>query len=292
MSSGNLTADRRFAYGQMLREEGDASGAADVIAQALELVPTWTEGRFALAETLADSGQVDAASAEYRAYLALDPSDSMGASIRLALLGAAAPPAAVPEAYVRRLFDEYAPRFDKSLVDRLAYRAPEALRAAVGAIPRGRKYTSMLDLGCGTGLAGAAFRPMTEWLEGVDLSSRMVGEARRKKIYDHLAVNDMIEHLRAATRRFDLMVAADVLVYLGPLDDIFRAVHARIAVDGVFAFTVQRHEGEISSLGAGASLSPQPDLYRGLRGRRRIHNRRALTMTSSATKRASTCRDC
>ncbi|TAL02439.1 MAG: methyltransferase domain-containing protein [Rhodospirillaceae bacterium] len=249
MSSGNLTADRRFAYGQMLRENGDAAGAAEVIAQALELAPAWAEGRFALAETLAESGRTDAASAEYRAYLVLDPADSMGASIRLALLGSDTPPATVPEAYVRRLFDEYAPRFDKSLVDRLAYRAPEALRAAVGAIPTGRKYTATLDLGCGTGLAGAAFRSMTEWLEGVDLSPRMVGEARRKKIYDHLAVGDMSEHLRAATRHFDLVVAADVLVYVGALDDIFRAVRGKTTDDGVFAFTVQRHDGEDFMLG-------------------------------------------
>jgi len=241
MSSGNLTADRRFAYAQMLRESGDMTGAADLITQALELAPRWAEGRFALAETLALAEQKDAAAAEYRTYLALDPADSMGAAIRLALLETATPPAALPAAYVCRLFDEYAPRFDTALVDGLAYRAPQALRDAVGTA---RMYDAALDMGCGTGLAGAAFRSMTTWLEGVDLSSRMVAEAARKDIYDHLAVADMIAHLRTATRSFDLVVAADVLVYMGALTSLFEAVHAHMTASGTFAFTVQRHDDD------------------------------------------------
>ena len=158
MSSGNLTADRRFAYGQMLRESGDLSGAVDVLIQTLELTPQWSEGRFALAETLAEAGRVAKATQEYRAYLALDPADSMGAGIRLALLSATPAPDGLPDAYVRRLFDDYAPRFENALMERLAYRAPAALRAAVDNVASGRAFRTMLDLGCGTGLAGVAFR--------------------------------------------------------------------------------------------------------------------------------------
>jgi predicted TPR repeat methyltransferase len=249
MPSGNLTADRRFEYGQMLREVGDPAGAADVIAQALELVPTWAEGRFALAEVLADANRKDDAIAAYRAYLTLDPADSMGASLRLGLLGAVHSPTVMPEAYVRRLFDEYAPRFDKSLVEGLAYRAPEALRTAVDQVTPGRDFGAMLDLGCGTGLAGVAFRPVVARLDGVDLSTRMVAEAERKGVYDHLVVGDMVAHLAQATSLFDLIVAADVLVYLGALNDVFRAVRAKIAADGVFAFTVQRAEAGDFGLG-------------------------------------------
>jgi predicted TPR repeat methyltransferase len=249
MSSGNLTADRRFEYGQMLREIGDPAGAADVIAQALELVPTWAEGRFALAEALADANRKDDAIAAYRAYLARDPADSLGAAIRLGLLGATPTPAVMPDAYVRRLFDEYAPRFDKSLVEGLAYRAPDALRSAVDGLAPRRMFAAMLDLGCGTGLAGVAFRPVATRLDGVDLSARMVAEAERKGIYDHLAVGDMIAHLAQAPAPFDLIVAADVLVYLGALDAVFGAVRSKITADGVFAFTVQRAETGDFALG-------------------------------------------
>ncbi len=249
MSSGSLAADRRFDYARMLQEKGDHAGAADLIAQALELAPTWPEGHFAFAEALAQTDDRARAEAGYRRYLALDPADSMGATARLALMRAETP-AALPDAYVRRLFDEYAPRFETALVQRLNYRAPEKLRAAVAELAPARHFAATADLGCGTGLAGAAFRPMTAWLEGVDLSPAMVAVARTKAIYDALAVDDMCAHLGAATRFFDLVIAADVLVYVGDLTPVFTAV-ARASVAGaLFAFTTQRHEKAGFALGA------------------------------------------
>lgn len=248
MSSGNLTADRRFDYARSLAAEGDHRAAADVIAQALELAPDWAEARFAYAEALAKSGDRVGAEAAYRVYLARDPSDSMGARVRLALL-AEATPAALPEAYVRRLFDEYAPRFDAALVERLHYRAPEKLRAAVDSASPGRRFARALDLGCGTGLAGAAIRDRVDWLEGVDLSPAMVAEARRKTIYDHLAVGEMAAFVAATPQPFDLVLAADVLVYVGDLAPLFRALTGRMTGGGLFAFTLQCHDGPGFMLG-------------------------------------------
>ena len=249
MSSGNLNADRRFDYARALRSAGDHAGAADLIAQALELAPTWPEGTFAHAEALADAGAPDDAITAYRRYLALDPADSMGAAVKLALL-AAQTPATLPEAYVRRLFDDYAPRFDASLVDKLAYRGPQKLRAAVDALAPGRRFAATLDLGCGTGLSGAAFRDATDWLEGVDLSPGMVEQARRKAIYDALAAGDMSAHLAVATRRFDLVIAADVVVYLGDLAPLMGAINRATMPGALIAFTAQRHDGSGYVLGA------------------------------------------
>jgi predicted TPR repeat methyltransferase len=248
MTSGNLTADRRFDYARMLKAEGDPAAAADLIAQALELAPRWAEGRFAQAEALAEAGDRAGAAAAYRAYLALDPADSMGAALRLALLDSATP-AAMPQAYVRRLFDDYAPRFDAALVDRLSYRAPEALRAAVAEIAPGRRFARMLDLGCGTGLAGAAFRDCVSVLDGVDLSAAMVAEARRKDLYDKLAVAEMAEFLGTTSERNDLVVAADVLVYVGDLAPLLAAIARATQPDALVAFTLQRHDGPGYRLG-------------------------------------------
>ena len=242
MSSGNLTADRRFDYARSLRAEGDHRAAADVIGQALELAPDWAEARFALAEALAESGDRAGAEAAYRAYLARDSADSMGARLRLALLDATTP-SALPEAYVRRLFDEYAPRFDAALVERLQYRAPEKLRAALELAAPDRRFARALDLGCGTGLAGAAIRDRADRLEGVDLSTAMVAVAQRKTIYDHLAAGEMVSYVIAAPLPFDLVLAADVLVYVGDLAPLFAAVAARMTAGGLFAFTLQRHDG-------------------------------------------------
>lgn len=246
MSSGNLTADRRYAFAQTLRAEGDSVAAADVMAQAMELAPGWAEGRFTLAEMLADAGQADAAAAEYSAYLAADPADSMGAAARLTLLGAAPTPAELPAAYVTRLFDEYAPRFDAALTERLAYRGPAILKEAVTRVRPGT-FSRVFDLGCGTGLSGAAFRDMAGWLGGVDLSPAMVKKAEAKAIYDHLEAGDMTAALAAIETPCDLILAADVLVYVGELAPLFAAVRPKLA--GLFAFTVQRADGGDYSLG-------------------------------------------
>jgi len=245
MSSGNLDADRRFTYAQGLRQDGDHAAAADVFAQALELTPGWAEGHFALAEALADAGRREDAIDAYRTYLALDAADSMGAGARLHLLGAAGRPQILSGAYVRRLFDEYAARFDQALVGRLQYRAPQILRAALGE----RTFDRAFDLGCGTGLVGEAIRDICTWLGGVDLSPAMTQAAARKAIYDHLETADML----AALERIepcDLMIAGDVLVYCGDLVPVFTAVRAKLHPSGVFALTLQHSEGDDYVLGA------------------------------------------
>lgn len=248
MSSGNLTADRRFAMAQTLRAEGDFAAAADVISQALELAPTWAEGRFAFAESLADAGQQEAAVAAYQAYLALDPADSMGAAARLTLLGASPVPAELPAAYIARLFDEYAPRFDSALTERLAYRGPEILKEAVSRVRPGR-FSRVFDLGCGTGLSGAAFRDAADWLGGVDLSAAMVRQAVGKGLYDHLEAGDMAAALRALHTPCDLIIAADVFVYVGELAPLFTMVRHQLIPGGLFAFTVQRADEGDYTLG-------------------------------------------
>ena len=47
-------------------------------------------------------------------------------------------------------------------------------------------FGAMLDLGCGTGLGGAAFRPFVDRLVGVDLSPAMIAQAAAKGLYDRL----------------------------------------------------------------------------------------------------------
>ena len=86
-------------------------------------------------------------------------------------------------------------RYDTALTERLSYRGPALLRDAVESAMRaaGRplQFRAMLDLGCGTGLAGAAFRPFVERLTGVDLSPGMIAQAESKGFYDRLATADL-----------------------------------------------------------------------------------------------------
>jgi predicted TPR repeat methyltransferase len=111
----------------------------------------------------------------------------------------------------------------------------------------------MLDLGCGTGLAGAAFRPIVDWLVGVDLSPAMVAQAATKGLYDRLATADLQRFLAeeaASAARYHLVLAADIFVYVNDLRPTMAAIARVLAADGVVAFTVETHSG------SGAKLLP------------------------------------
>jgi predicted TPR repeat methyltransferase len=255
VSSGDLIADRRYGFGRDLVARGELSAAADLFAQAVEAAPGFAAGWFALGETRAKLGDGAGAAAALREALRLDPRDRHGVALHLARLGAADIEGAMSPSYVRTLFDQYAARFDGALMDGLAYRGPERL---LDAVARARvhspaaQFGAMLDLGCGTGLAGAAFRPRVRHLTGVDLSPGMIAQARAKGIYDRLETGELLEFLaaeRAARRRYDLIIAADVFVYLFDLAIVARAVPDVLVPAGLFAFTVETHGGDGVELG-------------------------------------------
>ena len=105
----------------------------------------------------------------------------------------------------------------------------------------------MLDLGCGTGLAGAAFRPFCDWLVGVDLSPAMLAQARAKGLYDRLVEGDVAAFLAdeaAAQARYHLIVAADVFMYLADLSAVLKAAAAVLAPSAMIAFSVETHDGD------------------------------------------------
>ena len=251
-SSGNLLADRRFAFARDLAARGDLDAAVDLLAQTVVLAPDFAAAWYALGDLQDRLRMSDQAAQSFRQALRHDRDDRHGAGLRLARLGVAA--ADMPPAYVETLFDQYAERFERALLDDLAYRGPALLRAAVErASPPSPRFARMLDLGCGTGLAGAALRPCAGRMIGVDLSPGMIGEAERKQLYDRLEVAELNAFLNAeaaAGARFDLIVAADVFVYMADLPGACARIARVLAPDGLFAFTVETHEGEGMILGA------------------------------------------
>ena len=150
------------------------------------------------------------------------------------------PPERMADAHVAALFDVYAPSFDDSLRGFLAYRAPERLMDAVRSVLGGRRELDVLDLGCGTGLAGPLLRPFARRLEGIDLSTGMLDRARERGVYDTLRAGEITAELAASTASHDLIVAVDVLVYFGALEPLFQYVAQRLAPGGLFAFTVEK----------------------------------------------------
>ena len=245
LASGDLIADRRYAYGKAAADDGDVRTAADLFEQALERAPDWPAALFALADARARLGEREGAVAAFQMTRSADPQDSFGAGARLALLWATAAPAGLPRAYVTRLFDDYAPRFERHLVGALAYRGPALIIGALDAVAPGRRFASGLDIGCGSGLMGAAIRPRVDRLEGVDLAPAMVEKARESGSYDAVEAGDAVERLAAAPAgAFDLILAADALCYLGDLAPVFAVAARALAPGGVFVFTAETCDGD------------------------------------------------
>jgi predicted TPR repeat methyltransferase len=253
-SSGDLIADRRYAFGRDLAVRGDLAAAADLFAQAVELAPNFTSAWFALGEARDKLGHTADAIAAFRQAQVLDPQDHHGASLYLIRLEAS-PLHEMPADYVRTLFDQYAPRFDAALVEGLMYRGPElllgAVRAACAAAGRAPRFGAALDLGCGTGLGGAAFRPVAGTLAGVDISPKMVEQAQAKGIYDHFAVGDIGPYLREQPAdTYDLVFAADVFAYFAELAPLATASARVLKPGGLLAFSVETHAANDVILGA------------------------------------------
>jgi predicted TPR repeat methyltransferase len=248
VSSGDLAADQRYASALELAARGDLAGAAEILTQALELAPSFATAWFALGAIRDNLGDRDGAAVAWQKASDADPDDYHGARLQLARIGAGERMPAMTATYIRRLFDQHAASFDESLLERLDYRAPAVLLTAVRSVMGGSvRIGSMLDLGCGTGLGGAAFRPQVDWLVGVDVSPGMIAKARAKGLYDRLSVLELQQFLAAAAEahsRYHLVIAADVFVYVGDLAPVVAAAARVLAPDGLLAFTVETHAGD------------------------------------------------
>jgi predicted TPR repeat methyltransferase len=256
-SSGDLLADRRYEYARAAFDERDFEAAADLARQVLELVPGFAAAQAMLGRSLAELGLREEAVTALREALTLEPEDALGVRLDLAKLGALAPHEAITDSYVRALFDDYAPKFERHLTRSLRYCGPEliadALRRACSKQIRDYRFKRTLDLGCGTGLMAQALSGLCASIEGVDLSPRMLDKARTTKLYDALHEGELVSFLNGqATGTADLVMAADVFVYMAALDDVFRETHRVLGREGLFAFTVQAHKGEGFILGEDA----------------------------------------
>ncbi|WP_245263360.1 class I SAM-dependent DNA methyltransferase [Azorhizobium doebereinerae] len=248
-TSGDPALDRRLDWARADLEAGDATAAAELMADTVREAPHFLAAWFLLGEARLAAGDTAGAAAAFAAARERDPADALGAGLRLAQLGGAAAEGAMSPDYVRTLFDQYAPRFDAALRENLAYRGPEvlseAVEAACAAAGRAPRFAHALDLGCGTGLAAPLFAGRVAALDGVDLSPAMVARARALGLYARLEVGEMGAALAAVPPgSLDLILAADALCYVGELGPIFRAAAAALAPGGLFAFTVETHAGD------------------------------------------------
>jgi len=213
--------------------EGAIAGYPALAGQEAEPIDDVLRAAFSLFSAY---GMHDAAIAVGRFRLASKPDDSVQRYLLDAVAGTSHDRA--PAAYVETHFDEFAEGFDSKLVDVLGYRVPQDLVELVSSSRS--SFSAILDLGCGTGLAAESLRRFGPHLTGVDLSEKMLAVARRRNAYGSLIKADVIDFLAANSNSFDLIFAADLLIYLGTLDALIDGVAQSLIQGGYFAASIER----------------------------------------------------
>jgi predicted TPR repeat methyltransferase len=232
-----------LAYGEALLYAGRLPDAIAELQRALRIDYTFADARFALGCAWLQAGEPDKA---LESFSHLEEDDEVTAKISQAEAIRAQPRS--DAGYVRHLFDQFSADYDARMIGQLGYRAPQILRELFDLLVPGRERLAILDLGCGTGLASAAFKDVAARLDGVDLSPAMIEKARARKLYDALVVGD-IETMFNQAGQYDLILAADTLVYLGDLEPIFAGASQRLKPGGFFLFTVESKDGGGFELG-------------------------------------------
>ena len=227
--------------GVALKSAARTAEAVEAYQRAVALKPDYAAAFGNLGHALKELGRTGEAVAAYRHALHWKPDSPDWQHVLAALTGDHSSSTA-PASYVRTLFDTYAGEFDDHLVGQLHYRVPEQFLDAVLSVAPGRRF-DILDLGCGTGLCGVQFRPIAKNLTGVDLSAAMLTKANARGIYDRLIAADIAEAMRDPEAGFDLILAGDLFVYVGDLREVFAAAARTLRSGGLFAFSLERHDG-------------------------------------------------
>lgn len=175
----------------------------------------------------------------YEEVLVIEPNQAIADYMLKALKGAEQPVAA-PEQYVENLFDNYAGYYEKHMGEVLRYTVPEKMEELLK--PYLNNEMDILDLGCGSGLAAEKFKAYAKSIIGIDLSNKMLKAAAKKTIYANLIHADLAPGIQRLVHSVDLIIAADVFVYLGSLREIFHLVHSKLSTKGLFCFSTELGE--------------------------------------------------
>lgn len=144
---------------------------------------------------------------------------------------------------VRDFYDQAAGQYDDILLSEIGYVSPTLCAEAITPYLPDRQ-SSLIDLGCGTGLAGAALAALGfTRIDGVDFSARMLSVAASRKCYDKLVQADLNAALDFPDQCYGAAVCVGVLgqhVLPAALDEAVRIV----AANGIVCFSVNERAFE------------------------------------------------
>ena len=149
-----------------------------------------------------------------------------------------------PIEYIENVFDGYSKNFDNHLINKLDYKLPNLINKKIKENINKEKFTSTLDMGCGTGLCGEFLKDVSKKITGIDISSKMLNQAEQKNIYNALIKSDFINFLDETNNKYDLFIASDVFIYTGNIDETFRLVKRKSKLEAFFIFSIELCEGK------------------------------------------------
>lgn len=232
------SADVRCNLGNSLRRCGELGKAVTAYQDAIRVNPWHDDSWNGLAQTFRMADRPDLAAQVFEDWLRFRPDDPSIQYLKEACCGKRTPERA-PDAYIRRVFDQFADRFDVHL-ETLEYRAPQLICRDLSAVlPPLKKRLDLLDAGCGTGLCGPLLAPYARTLTGIDLSPGMLTKAEQRQVYDNLVMAELVEFMERHPDAYDAIVCCDTLCYFGDLAPVFAAVRTALRPGGSFGFTLE-----------------------------------------------------
>ena len=227
--------------GFALTQKKDFENAIIYLEKAIKIDPKKAENFKKMALAQLSKGDLKEAIKNFKMILKIDPNDMTAQHLLAAATGVNT--SSAPKKYVEGLFDHFAGSFESTLIQNLQYTVPETIAKLAITHSSSDSLGSILDLGCGTGLVGLHLKQSYKWLEGIDLSQKMLKKAQSKNIYDNLTHVDILEYLKTADLNFDYYFAADVFIYIGNLSDVFYLIKQRNKSPGKLLFSTE-HSGK------------------------------------------------
>jgi predicted TPR repeat methyltransferase len=256
-----LSADELTELAEHLRDTDRIETALRCSKRVAELTPEDPGAWYNLGRNAQAAGRRAEAVSAYEKYFAYEPEDAAIRHLLIALRDEAAPPRASNECILQS-FQDFSSYYDTKMRDALSYEAPERLQELIQAGMGNAAGLEILDIGCGTGLAGVGLKERAARLVGIDLSPEMIELARARGIYDLLEVAEITAWLDQSQAQFDLIAACDCLVYFGDLKQVAGSAAKRLKPGGYFAFTVERGDRYPLHLTDSGRFAHHPDHIR------------------------------
>lgn len=235
----DLSAEQLAGLADRLRDEGKTQAAYLCQQQATELSSESSRYWRHLGELSHIVGKRENARGAYERYLQLEPDDAEIRHILVSLRNEATPKR-VPDECIKQLYERFSTYYESNMVDELGYEGPQHLLEVIEQTIGDRRELRVLDLGCGTGLAGKVLRLFASRLVGVDLSEEMLDKSRARNIYDHLELGEITGWLSGTDETFDLITACDTFIYFGDLRQTIGPAKATLNPGGTIAFSVAK----------------------------------------------------